>query len=496
MTNPRNRISRQEIRQPHRRNCSLRQHARKWIVMATALVCTVKPFSGQELSRIPEFSSAGRSPIFGSVPTGTASRDVLRISLQGAIDMAIRYNLGAIESGEAVHTSRAQRILALSRLLPEVDVGIGETVSQSNLATLGLNGAALGLSQVIGPYSYSDVRAGVAGNLFSAESIQKLRAAQSVEQASRFSYSDTLEAITLTTGAAYLNVIAADSRIHAAEAQTRSAQALHDQAVEALKSGTIPRIDEMRTAVQLDSERYNLSVMQNNFKIAKLVLGRIIGMPLGQEYEVTDQLHYSERTPLALEAALKSAYTARPDLIAALKLQKAAEQNLAAAHGQRYPVIAFRGDYGALGPTFGNSHGSFDFVASMSIPVFTGGRIKADIERAESIVRQRKAEADIIRGQIDYDVRASLFRLDAAEEQVRVATHSVGLAKESLERSKERFSSGVTDSVEVVQAEQSLASANDQYITSLHAYNIADLELARALGVTHSRYRQFLGGTQ
>ncbi len=130
----------------------------------------------------------------------------------------------------------------------------------------------------------------------------------------------------------------------------------------------------------------------------------------------------------------------------------------------------------------------------VNVPIFTGGRIKGDITEAEAALRQRKAEAENLRGQIDYDIRTAFLNLQAAKEQVSVARENVELANENLSRSKERFASGVTDSVEVVQAQQSLASANDQYITSLYSHNLAKLELARALGVARTSYSQYLTG--
>ena len=110
---------------------------------------------------------------------------------------------------------------------------------------------------------------------------------------------------------------------------------------------------------------------------------------------------------------------------------------------------------------------SLDFQAGVNVPIFTGGRIKGDITQAEAACTSGKPEAENLRGQIDYDVRTAFLNLNAAKEQVDVAQRNVELANDSLTRSKDRFTSGVTDSVEVVQAEQSLASANDQYITSL-----------------------------
>jgi outer membrane protein TolC len=362
-----------------------------------------------------------------------------------------------------------------------------------NLATFGLNGLKTGIPTVVGPFSYSSVDASVSQTLFSYESIQRFRAARTAEQAAQLSYQDILDVVTLAVGNAYLRIIEADSRIRAQEAQVQNARALYDRAVDQVQAGTAPRIEATRTEVQLHTEEYNLSIARNNFQVAKLALGRAIGLPLGQQFELADALPYSDISPLSIDEALQIAYKSRSDFRSVLASQKAAAQTLSATKGERYPVVAVNGDYGDIGPTFGHSHGDFTFQAGIRVPLFTGGRIKGDITQAEAELQQRKAEAENVRGQIDYDVRTAFLNLNAAKVQVTVAKQNVELADENLARSKDRFSSGVTDSVEVVQAEQSLASANDQYITSLYNHNFAKLSLARALGVARTNYEQYLG---
>jgi outer membrane protein TolC len=437
--------------------------------------------------------NTGVTGVLGSVPSGPASNEILRLTLRDAINMALRYNLGAIESGENAQITRGQRLIALSNLLPQVSAGVSENVAQTSLVTLGVKHLP-GIPSVIGPFSYSTVDASLSQTLFSFESIQRFRAARTAEQAAQLSYKDTLDVVTLTVGNAYLQVIETSSRIEAQQAQVRNAQALYDQAVEEYQAGTSPRIDATRTEVQLHTEEYNLSVARNNFAIAKLTLARAIGLPLGQAFDTGDQLPYSDINPPTVEDALQTAYSSRSDFRAALDSQKAAQQGLSAARGERYPVVAMNGDYSDVGATFGHSHGNFNVQAGVSIPIFTGGRIKGDITQAEAALQQRKAETENTRGQVDYDVRTAFLNLNAAKEQVDVAQRNVALANENLGRSKDRFTSGVTDSVEVVQSEQSLASANDQYITSVYNHNLAKLMLARAVGVARTNYKQYIGG--
>jgi outer membrane protein TolC len=430
------------------------------------------------------------SPNFGSVPSGTATSEVLHLTLRDAVTVAVRYNLGQIESGENARIARGQRLRALSVLLPQVSATSSENVEQFSAATLGITTPQI--PAIIGPFSYSTAQANASLTLFSFESIQRFHAAVNAEQAAQLNYSDTFDVITVIVGNAYLQVIQAGSRVTTEEAQVKNAQALYDQAVDQLQAGTSPKIDVTRSGVQLHTEQYNLSIARNNFAIAKLNLSRAIGLPLGQAFDLADQLPYAEINPPTVEGALSMAYTSRSDFQAALSSLKSAQQQLSATRAERYPVLAVNGDYGVQGPDFGRLHGAFTFQAGVSVPVFTSGRIKGEITEAEALLRQRKAEAENLRGQIDYDVRTAFLNLQAATEQVVVARQNVVLATENLSRSQERFAAGVTDSVEVVQAQQSLASANDQYISSLYSHNVAKLELARALGVARTSYSQYL----
>ena len=305
------------------------------ILVMAVIFCCVIPAAGQ----YPAASAgAGQaSSLTGSVPSGPASNEVLPLTLRDTITRALRYNLATIESGENARIARGQRLVALSKLLPQVSAGLSENVEQLSLATFGLQQIP-GIPNIVGPFSYTSVDGTVSQTLFSFESIQRFRAARTAEQAAQLSYQDILDAVTLTVGNAYLQVIEADSRIQAQEAQVRNAKALYDQALDEVQAGTSPRIEATRTEVQLHTEEYNLSVARNNFEVAKLALGRAIGLPLGQEFELADQVPYSEINPPSVDDALTIAYKSRSDFRSALDSEKSAAQTLSAARGERYPV--------------------------------------------------------------------------------------------------------------------------------------------------------------
>jgi outer membrane protein TolC len=431
----------------------------------------------------------------GSVPAIGATNDIRHLTLTDAIDMAMRYNFGAVESAENARSARGQRLQSLSALLPQVSVGASRTRSQVDAASLGFTTVpGVPIPAVIGPFSYTTATAIASQNVLNIESIRRFQAARTAEQAAHLSYDDLLDVVTLTVGNAYLQIIAAASRIEATDAQVRNAQALYGQAVDAFNAGTSSKIDVTRTSVQLHTEQFNLAIARNNEAIAKLNLARAIGLPLGQRFELADSLSYADLDPQSVDDALRAAYESRADFRAAQQTVESAQHEVEAARSQRYPTFAVNGDVGWQGATLGTSRNIFSVQAAVTVPLFTGGRIEGQETQAQSTLRQRQAERENLRGQIDYDVRAALLNLQAAKEQVAVARENVDLASENLARSQERFAAGVTDSVEVVQAQQSLSSAKDQYISGTYSHNLAKLQLARAIGVARTNYGHYLGG--
>jgi len=173
----------------------------------------------------------------------------------------------------------------------------------------------------------------------------------------------------------------------------------------------------------------------------------------------------------------------------------AAEHVVSAARAERYPSIGVTADYGVIGVDPSTSHGTFTLTGEVRMPIFEGGRTHADVEQATAALKQRKAEVADLRGQIDFQVRNAFIDLQTAADQVRVSKDNVDLAGATLTEARDRFAAGVTDTIEVVQAEQSVAAANSDYISSVYSYNLAKVTLARAVGLADQSVREFFKGT-
>ncbi|MFZ0410334.1 MAG: TolC family protein [Candidatus Acidiferrales bacterium] len=425
----------------------------------------------------------------GSVPSKLVS-GVLPVSLSEAIDRGLKQNLGLLLASEDVKYARGLRWKELSALLPNVSATPYVNVSQIDLAEYGFHFA--GVPSVIGPFSYFDARANFSQSLFDWHSVERWRAANESLKSAQYTAKDARDLVVLAVGYTYLQAIADEARIDTADAQVKSAQALYDQAADQVKAGTSPAIDALRAQVELKTRQQQLIQARNDFAIQKLTVARVIGLAPGQEFELTDKSPYAPFAALSVNEALQRAYSTRQDFQAALADVRAAEYSRKAAFAEHYPTLTFGGDYGFAGqhPST-NSHGVFDARGTLTIPIFAGNRTHADVLEADAQLQQSRDRLENVRAQIDTDVRTALLNLESSSEQVTVAQDNVKLADQALTQSRDRFVAGVTDTVEVVQAEEAVASANESYISSLYSYNYAKISLARAMGVADQTVREY-----
>jgi Outer membrane protein len=376
--------------------------------------------------------------------------------------------------------------------LPNLSARSTETSQQVNLKALGFPGFP-GVPPVIGPFRVFDARAYLTQAIFDFSAISANRSGNEAVKASRFAYQNARDAVVLAVVSLYLQAITGTARIEAAEAQVATATAAFKQAGDLNRAGVVAGIDVLRSQVELQGEQQQLIFHRNEFEKQKLNLARAIGLPLGQQFRLSDRVPYGPPPQLTVEAALQEAFEARADYQSALSAQRAAELRKRAAEAERYPALYFDGNYGAIGPGPMESHGTFAASVGVRVPVFDGGRIRADVLRADSEIEQRRAEAGDLRGRIDYEVRTAFLDLKSGGDQIEVAQSAVKLANDQVRHATDRFQAGVANSLEVVQAQQALATANENYTSALFAYNLAKASIARAIGMAEKRAKEFLG---
>ena len=475
----------------------IRRSSSSWAILVFALSLTAASARAQT-GAIP-VPVAAQGNYSGSVPT-KPEPGVLQLSLQDAMDRGLRQNLGLLLSEQDVRAAHGERWRQLSALLPNLTTSSYIDASKVDLAEFGFSfkfpaASGIVIPPVVGPFAYYDSRAYVTQSLLDLKAINDTHSASQSLKSAQHSFEDARDLVILAVGYTYLQAIADEARVETADAQVKTAQALYDQASDQVKAGTSPNIDALRANVELKTRQQDLIQSRNNFAIAKLTLARVIGLAPGQQFELTDKSPYQPFAGLAVEDALKRAYANRSDFQAALADVRAAEYAQKAAKDGYLPTLSFSADYGLAGTYEGlNTHGVMDVRGTLNIPIFQGGKVHGDVLEADARLEQSRQRLENLRAQIDDDVRTALLNIESAEEQVEVARSNIDLADETLAQSRDRFAAGVTDTVEVVQSQEAVASAHESYISSLYADNYAKISLARALGLAEEGVKEYLKG--
>jgi outer membrane protein TolC len=411
------------------------------------------------------------NPFQGSVPSGSVSPTPLALTLDDAIQRGLKFNLGLLQSDVASHTARAERILALSSLLPQVTGVVTENEQQLNLKTLGLNispNPVFNIPSIAGPFSYTEAQANVSAKILDWTARRNFKSAKSSEEAARLSVLDARDLVTQAVASAYLLVISDASRVESIQAQVATDDALFRQATDQHNAGVTAGIDVLRAQVQLKTEQQLLLAQRNQLEKNKLALGRVIGLPPGQVFGIASSPPFAPLTDITQEEAIRLALSQRADYRSASKQVQAAQEALGAARAEWYPTVA------------------------LNFSIYNGGRIRGDVEKARAALKQRSDDLADLSAQIEVQVRNSFLDLQSAADQVAVARDNLNLSNQTLDQARHRYSAGVTDNIEVVQAQGAVAAANDNLIGALYAHNLAKVSLARALGLADQQIKKFI----
>jgi outer membrane protein TolC len=435
-------------------------------------------------------------------PFGGSSSSILNMPFSGtlsfseAIQRGLEFNLGATGLATAVRQARGQSKVARSNLLPNLSGAFSEHYLTTDLDTIGIR-SALGtrvpfLPTVVGPISYFDLRATLTQNLVDLTLLNNYRSSKEIVKANDASVQDARDTVVLAVGASYLQVIAAKARVASERAQLETAEAVYKQTAQRRAAGLAAQLDLNQDLVRAQTERQRLATMENDLARQKINLARLTGLPPNDQYDISDDFLYSPPPAISVDVAIQQALEMRADLKAGEAQLRAAEKTRAAARAERLPSLSLSADIGEIGPRFSQAEHTYTASGTVHIPIWQGGRVRGDIEQAEAALDQRRAELADTRGRIASDIRNAYLDLETAASQVELSKNNQQVARDNLRLTQEKFETGVSDSVEVSQARQALASADLDYITALFAHNLAKLSLARALGGAEGRLGEYL----
>jgi outer membrane protein TolC len=416
------------------------------------------------------------------------------LTLQDAVQRGLQQNLAAILEEQRLKGAESTRLEALSALLPHVGGSLRQSEQKISTASFGFQFP--GVPTVIGPFDVFDARLTLSTPLFDARAIGGVRAGKALVKAGQASLRDVRETIVLAVGTMYLQVQADGARVESVRAEVTTAEALVGLASDQKAAGIVAGIDVLRQQVQLQSARARLITAENVYEKRKLSLARAIGLPGSQAFTLASRTAFHAAPPLTLDQAIAEASAAREDVKAAQARVDAARYTRQAEAAARWPSLHLDADLGTIGRDTSALDRTYAIAALVRVPVFEGGETRARVQRAQAELRIREAELADLTGSIRYDVSAALLDVRAADAGVEVADSARTLSRQELDQAQDRFKAGVASTLELVQAQESVATATEQYIDSLYAHAVAKGTLTRALGQVESRFVALVGGEQ
>lgn len=442
--------------------------------------------------------------VSGPYATSTLAPDAngapLTLTIDEAIERGLKYNLGAIAASLRTQSAQASVAGARSALLPNISGSISENVNRISLASQGFSSSTLPsigsyFPSAIGPFHFYGAQAQLSQNAFDLVAVRNYIVAREQGKSAILSARDAREQVVLAVASAYLQVLTEAARVQSAEAQAKSAQSIYDQAVQQRDAGAKSTIEVNRSRVELQSRQLQLLAQQGEIKKQKMALARLIGLSADREIIPVEALTGSAPDLPSLDTLYDRA-TERYDIKSIEAQLRAAEQSRKAAGAERLPSIRLSGFYGIQGPNFTSGAAVYSGTASLSVPIFNGGQTSSDVQQANAIVQQRRAELSARQEDVRVEVRSAWIDLDTVTKQYVVAESNRALAQQTLQQSADRFAVGAAESVELVQSQETLAAAEQDYINSLFSIRLAQMNLARAVGSAEQDAPKILKGVR
>ena len=434
------------------------------------------------------------NPYLGSTSDDKVVDGEIKLSLSDAISRGLRFNLGLIDSEQADAGVRAEREHAFAELLPQISARAQQSYQQLSYQELNIKlpaKAGFQLPPTSGNFGYSEARILAESPLLNINLLDRYKQQKALETSSLLSTKDARDVVVFAVGAAYFQVVASQARLETAKAALASAQELNAQVADQYKSEVSPEIDALRARVERSTAEQRVVDATDDLEKDKLTLDRVTGIPLKQRW--TPSRDYGYVPLLNLKSEERQASETRYDVASVKHAVVAADLGLKAARAERLPEVSFGASYGGGGKNPANYNQVYAVQGAVSIPIFTSGRIRSDVHAAEAALVQRRAEYHDLQGRVDYDVRVAQLDARSSESAVKVAAENRMLAERALTQSEDRYKNGVTNYLELLQAQEALVASNENYIASLFSFNVAKIALARALGSSESRLTTFFG---
>ncbi|MGA2475979.1 MAG: TolC family protein [Terriglobia bacterium] len=425
----------------------------------------------------------------GGAPVDAQQTALRRLTLREAISLALKQNLSVRVASAQVEELEGTRERRRASLLPHVN---GDALANRENIDLGAMGISFPeVPTVVGPFAHYDFRLSASQSLIDRHSYHNWKASEKQEEAAKLDYQDARDLVIRQAAGLYLDAQASAAEAAAAESRVTTSQTLEKLARDQHAQGLATAVDVVRAQVQLARDQQNLLVARNTYQTSLLVLAHFLGLSPGAPLDLAEPLKFHHVESTDADQALHSALEARSDYAALFKQRDSIVEQLKASRARYLPTLSVNGDYGAIGRGFGSMAGTGEIQGTLTVTLFDRDRAGEKTE-LQSQLKRLNAQIDDLNREIEQELRKAVLDLESTENQVTVTEAALHLAERELSLAQDRFRNGVTDNIEVVTAQASLASAQDDRIMALARHADSVMALVRSLGGTEKIYQTYL----
>jgi outer membrane protein len=416
-----------------------------------------------------------------------APQESMTLTLAQAVDLSLAPD-GATKqllAAEMVRQYDARQMQALAPLLPNVDGTFSYQNFTRNLKALGISIPAIGpypIPDVIGPIDVYDFRGNATQTILDMSVVRRYQAAKAAVEAAKLDNSAARNQTAATVARAYVAALTAQAALDAEKANVKLAEELLALARTQKDAGTGTGIEVVRAEAQVSSERQRMIVAERDVTTTKLGVLRAIGLPLGTNLTLAEQLAYKPVDVPGAAASIELAKASRPEMGAQTQRERGAQLTNSAAKWERAPTINAYGDYGTIGTEMGHLLPTHTAGVTVRIPVFDGGRRDARRMETQSQLRQEQIKLRDTAQQVELEVRLALDGLKTAASQVDVANETLALSLKELEQAQRRYQAGVAAGLEVTDAQTRAARSREAQVAATATHRLARVDYGVAVG--------------
>ncbi len=404
--------------------------------------------------------------------------------MKEAVRLALKQNPQVLAARLLSLESERNRQIARSPLLPQADLTATAARQQYNFQSVEF----LPERKPAGPFQYIEAGPTFSQTLVNLPLVRNYQIGREAVRESRAQENVTREDVTAAVVTQYLLVLRALAIYDDAKARVALAERLYNQALNLQKTGIGLNIDTTRAQVELQNERQNLIDAGTQTHTTTYILAELLDLPRGQEPQAADALQFFDLPAYDKTTAIAAALADRPEMQSLASQEHIAQLSRKAASEQRLPQLDFSGLWMYQGAHFSDGIPAYTYLLGLDIPIFTGGRIQAEIGRATLEQKRVDENRRLLQARIIREVKSAIDELEAARNAVGVANLGLTLANDEIAQAQRRFQAGVTTNIEVVTAQDSLARANANQIEALYRFNQSRANLARAMGEVENTY--------